>query len=137
MAGVFSSSVCTQVTQGDVSVERDTYKQSRQGLDEMYNEARRQLKEECQLRQVSTALPLSAGKQPACTTLRVMVISVCALCCQDVENELVAQVSMKQEMELAMKLLEKDIHEKQVGTGVASTPSFTQDLHECRCLGKA
>lgn len=29
------------------------------------------------------------------------------------ENELVVQVSMKQEMELAMKLLEKDIHEKQ------------------------
>lgn len=41
-----------KVTQGDVSLERDTYKQSRQGLDEMYNEARRQLKEECQLRQV-------------------------------------------------------------------------------------
>ncbi|XP_035256723.1 RUN and FYVE domain-containing protein 2 isoform X4 [Anguilla rostrata] len=70
------------VTQGDVDVELCTYKQSRQGLDEMYNEARRQLKEECQLR-------------------------------QDVENELVVQVSMKQEMELAMKLLEKDIHEKQ------------------------
>lgn len=48
----------TQVTQGDVSVERETYKQSRQGLDEMYNEARRQLKEECQLRQVSMELPL-------------------------------------------------------------------------------
>uniref|UniRef100_A0A8C8M9T8 RUN domain-containing protein n=1 Tax=Oncorhynchus tshawytscha TaxID=74940 RepID=A0A8C8M9T8_ONCTS len=31
----------------------------------------------------------------------------------DVENELVVQVSMKQEMDLAMKLLEKDIHEKQ------------------------
>ncbi|KAM9765739.1 RUN and FYVE domain-containing protein 2 isoform 3-T4 [Menidia menidia] len=71
-----------EITQGDASVERDTYKQSRQGLDEMYNEAQRQLKEECQLR-------------------------------QDVENELVVQVSMKQEMELAMKLLEKDIHEKQ------------------------
>ncbi|CAB1459761.1 unnamed protein product [Pleuronectes platessa] len=71
-----------EVTQGDVSLERDTYKQSRQGLDEMFNEAQRQLKEECQLR-------------------------------QDVENELVVQVSMKQEMELAMKLLEKDIHEKQ------------------------
>ncbi|XP_036403373.1 RUN and FYVE domain-containing protein 2 isoform X2 [Megalops cyprinoides] len=69
-------------TQGDVDVELDTYKQSRQGLDQMYNEARRQLREECQLR-------------------------------QDVENELVVQVSMKQEMELAMKLLEKDIHEKQ------------------------
>lgn len=39
--------------------------------------------------------------------------------CQDVENELVAQVSMKQEMELAMKLLEKDIHEKQVSAAVA------------------
>ncbi|XP_077480632.1 RUN and FYVE domain-containing protein 2 isoform X1 [Stigmatopora argus] len=71
-----------EMSQGDVSMERDTYKQSRQGLDEMYNEAQRQLKEECQLR-------------------------------QDVENELVVQVSMKQEMELAMKLLEKDIHEKQ------------------------
>ncbi|XP_062320012.1 RUN and FYVE domain-containing protein 2 isoform X2 [Osmerus eperlanus] len=71
-----------EVTQGDVDVERDTYKQSRQGLDQMYNEAQRQLKEECQLR-------------------------------QEVENELVVQVSMKQEMELAMKLLEKDIHEKQ------------------------
>uniref|UniRef100_A0A4W4EC64 RUN and FYVE domain containing 2 n=1 Tax=Electrophorus electricus TaxID=8005 RepID=A0A4W4EC64_ELEEL len=71
-----------EVTQGDVNCELDTYKQSRQGLDEMYNEARRQLKEECQLR-------------------------------QDVENELVVQVNMKQEMELAMKLLEKDIHEKQ------------------------
>uniref|UniRef100_A0A671L0E9 RUN and FYVE domain-containing protein 2-like n=1 Tax=Sinocyclocheilus anshuiensis TaxID=1608454 RepID=A0A671L0E9_9TELE len=67
---------------GDLNCELDTYKQSRQGLDEMYNEARRQLKEECQLR-------------------------------QDVENELVVQVSMKQEMEMAMKLLEKDIHEKQ------------------------
>ncbi|MBN3295893.1 RUFY2 protein, partial [Amia calva] len=71
-----------RVTQGDVDVELDTYKQSRQGVDEMYNEARRQLREECQLR-------------------------------QDVENELVVQVSMKHEMELAMKLLEKDIHEKQ------------------------
>ncbi|XP_064418700.1 RUN and FYVE domain-containing protein 2 isoform X2 [Latimeria chalumnae] len=66
----------------DVDAELDTYKQSRQGLDEMYNEARKQLREESQLR-------------------------------QDVENELVVQVSMKHEMELAMKLLEKDIHEKQ------------------------
>ncbi|XP_052333822.1 RUN and FYVE domain-containing protein 2-like isoform X3 [Oncorhynchus keta] len=71
-----------EVTQVDVDVELDTYKKSRQGLDEMYNEARKQLREECQLR-------------------------------QDVENELVVQVSMKQEMDLAMKLLEKDIHEKQ------------------------
>ncbi|XP_041744377.2 RUN and FYVE domain-containing protein 2 isoform X2 [Coregonus clupeaformis] len=77
-----NSKLIEEVTQVDVDVELDTYKQSRQGLDEMYNEARRQLREECQLR-------------------------------QDVENELVVQVSMKQEMDLAMKLLEKDIHEKQ------------------------
>lgn len=43
--------------------------------------------------------------------------------CQDVENELVAQVSMKQEMELAMKLLEKDIHEKQVSTTATDPPA--------------
>ncbi|RXN01769.1 RUN and FYVE domain-containing protein 2 [Acipenser ruthenus] len=72
----------SQVTKVDIDSELDTYKQSREGLDEMYNDARRQLREECQLR-------------------------------QEVENELVVQVSMKHEMELAMKLLEKDIHEKQ------------------------
>uniref|UniRef100_A0A669QFA5 RUN and FYVE domain containing 2 n=1 Tax=Phasianus colchicus TaxID=9054 RepID=A0A669QFA5_PHACC len=71
-----------EVTKVDVEAELQTYKHSRQGLDEMYNEARRQLREESQLR-------------------------------QDMENELVVQVSMKHEIELAMKLLEKDIHEKQ------------------------
>ncbi|XP_019587303.2 RUN and FYVE domain-containing protein 2 isoform X7 [Rhinolophus sinicus] len=71
-----------EVTKVDVDAELQTYKHSRQGLDEMYNEARRQLRDESQLR-------------------------------QDVENELAVQVSMKHEIELAMKLLEKDIHEKQ------------------------
>ncbi|XP_067155856.1 RUN and FYVE domain-containing protein 2 isoform X6 [Apteryx mantelli] len=71
-----------EVTKVDVEAELQTYKHSRQGLDEMYNEARRQLREESQLR-------------------------------QDMENELMVQVSMKHEIELAMKLLEKDIHEKQ------------------------
>ncbi|NXT13290.1 RUFY2 protein, partial [Prunella fulvescens] len=71
-----------EVSKVDVEAELQTYKHSRQGLDEMYTEARRQLREEAQLR-------------------------------QDMENELVVQVSMKHEIELAMKLLEKDIHEKQ------------------------
>ncbi|GAB1295184.1 RUN and FYVE domain-containing protein 2 [Apodemus speciosus] len=71
-----------EVTKVDVETELQTYKHSRQGLDEMYNEARRQLRDESQLR-------------------------------QDVENELSVQVGMKHEIELAMKLLEKDIHEKQ------------------------
>lgn len=71
-----------EVTKVDVETELQTYKHSRQGLDEMYNDARRQLRDESQLR-------------------------------QDVENELSVQVGMKHEMELAMKLLEKDIHEKQ------------------------
>ncbi|XP_005876854.2 PREDICTED: RUN and FYVE domain-containing protein 2 isoform X6 [Myotis brandtii] len=71
-----------EVTKVDVETELQTYKHSRQGLDEMYSEARKQLRDESQLR-------------------------------QDVENELAVQVSMKHEIELAMKLLEKDIHEKQ------------------------
>uniref|UniRef100_A0A670ZQC4 RUN and FYVE domain containing 2 n=1 Tax=Pseudonaja textilis TaxID=8673 RepID=A0A670ZQC4_PSETE len=66
----------------DAEAELQTYKHSRQSLDEMYNEAHRQLREESQLR-------------------------------QDIENELMVQVGMKHEIELAMKLLEKDIHEKQ------------------------
>ncbi|XP_067909517.1 RUN and FYVE domain-containing protein 2 [Heterodontus francisci] len=66
----------------DVSAELETYKGSRQGLDDMFTEARRQLREESSMR-------------------------------QDVESDLLVQINMKQEMELAMKLLEKDIHEKQ------------------------
>lgn len=32
---------------------------------------------------------------------------------QDVEKELELQIGMKQEMEMALRILEKDIHEKQ------------------------
>ena len=37
------------------------------------------------------------------------------LCCnlQEVEREVQLQISLKQEMEVAVRLLEKDIHEKQ------------------------
>ncbi|KAL0177889.1 hypothetical protein M9458_026783, partial [Cirrhinus mrigala] len=96
------------IAEGDLNCELDTYKQSRQGLDEMYNEARRQLKEECQLRQVCVYMQ----KKPAVQIVRLnLFLNVSVQ--KDVENELVVQVSMKQEMEMAMKLLEKDIHEKQ------------------------
>ncbi|KAM4746891.1 RUN and FYVE domain-containing protein 1 isoform 2-T2 [Rhinophrynus dorsalis] len=66
----------------DTKIELETYKQSRQGLDDMYNEIWRQLKVEKQIR-------------------------------LELENELELQVGMKTEMEMAMKLLEKDVHEKQ------------------------
>lgn len=66
----------------DMDTELQTYRHSRQGLDELYSEARKQLREESQLR-------------------------------LEVENELELQISMKQEMEMAMRLLEKDVHEKQ------------------------
>uniref|UniRef100_A0A8C7I2A8 RUN and FYVE domain containing 2 n=1 Tax=Oncorhynchus kisutch TaxID=8019 RepID=A0A8C7I2A8_ONCKI len=56
-----------------------------------------------QLRNENTIILIKAQQQ----------LEVCLLQCPDVENELVVQVSMKQEMDLAMKLLEKDIHEKQ------------------------
>lgn len=67
-------------------MERDTYKQSRQGLDEMYNEAQRQLKEECQLRQVRLGLRacvraiginkswISASEMVTCTFLYTLVV---------------------------------------------------------------
>ncbi|XP_018106044.1 RUN and FYVE domain containing 1 L homeolog isoform X2 [Xenopus laevis] len=71
-----------EVNSQDTKVELDTYKQSRQGLDEMYNEIWKQLKVEKQTR-------------------------------QELEKEFELQVGMKTEMEMAMKLLEKDIHEKQ------------------------
>lgn len=48
---------------------------------------------------------------------------------QDIENELSVQVSMKHEIELAMKLLEKDIHEKQ-----DTLISLRQQLEEVKAI---
>ncbi|XP_030429401.1 RUN and FYVE domain-containing protein 1 isoform X3 [Gopherus evgoodei] len=71
-----------EVTIQDTKIELDTYKQSRQGLDEMYSDVWKQLKEEKKIR-------------------------------MELERELELQIGMKTEMEIAMKLLEKDTHEKQ------------------------
>ena len=53
----------SQVTKVDVETELQTYKHSRQGLDEMYNEARRQLRDESQLRQVGHIKITLAARQ--------------------------------------------------------------------------
>ncbi|XP_076878059.1 RUN and FYVE domain-containing protein 1 [Brachyhypopomus gauderio] len=71
-----------EVTLQDSQVELETYRQTRQGLDEMYSVVWKQYKEEKRIR-------------------------------QELQKELELQVGLKQEMEVAMKLLEKDIHEKQ------------------------
>ncbi|KAM5170118.1 RUN and FYVE domain-containing protein 1 isoform 1-T3 [Mantella aurantiaca] len=76
------SELCVEVNLQDTKVELETYKQSRQGLDEMYNAIWKQLKVEKQAR-------------------------------LEQEKELELQFAIKTEMEMAMKLLEKDIHEKQ------------------------
>uniref|UniRef100_A0A3Q2T153 RUN and FYVE domain containing 1 n=1 Tax=Fundulus heteroclitus TaxID=8078 RepID=A0A3Q2T153_FUNHE len=66
----------------DSQAELETYRQTRQGLDEMYNVVWKQYKEEKRIR-------------------------------QELERELELQVGLKKEMEVAMRLLEKDINEKQ------------------------
>ncbi|CAL8355879.1 unnamed protein product [Merluccius merluccius] len=71
-----------EVNLQDSQVELETYKQSRQGLDEMYTVVWTQYKEEKRIR-------------------------------QELERELELQVGLKLEMEMAMRLLEKDTHEKQ------------------------
>ncbi|XP_071772557.1 RUN and FYVE domain-containing protein 1 [Centroberyx gerrardi] len=77
-----SSQKKEEATLQDNQVELETYKQTRQGLDEMYNVVWKQYKEEKRIR-------------------------------QELERELELQVGLKQEMEVAMRLLEKDTHEKQ------------------------
>ncbi|XP_006172342.2 LOW QUALITY PROTEIN: RUN and FYVE domain-containing protein 1 [Tupaia chinensis] len=71
-----------EITKQDTEVELETYKQTRQGLDEMYSDVWKQLEEERKVR-------------------------------RELEKELELQIGMKTEMEIAMKLLEKDTHEKQ------------------------
>ncbi|KAK7137664.1 hypothetical protein R3I94_013345 [Phoxinus phoxinus] len=77
-----NSKLIEEVTMQDSQVELETYRQTRQGLDEMYNVVWKQYKEEKRIR-------------------------------QELQKELELQNGMKQEMEVAMKLLEKDTHEKQ------------------------
>ncbi|KAI4818759.1 hypothetical protein KUCAC02_004061 [Chaenocephalus aceratus] len=79
---VQSSQKKEEVALMDSQVELETYKQTRQGLDEMYNVVWTQYKEEKRIR-------------------------------QELERELELQVGLKQEIEVAMKLLEKDSHQKQ------------------------
>ncbi|XP_065131365.1 RUN and FYVE domain-containing protein 1 isoform X2 [Paramisgurnus dabryanus] len=76
-----NSKLIEEVTLQDSQVELETYRQTRQGLDEMYNVVWKQYKEEKRIR-------------------------------QELQKELELQMGLKQEMEVAMKLLEKDIHEK-------------------------
>ncbi|XP_046874607.1 RUN and FYVE domain-containing protein 1 isoform X2 [Hypomesus transpacificus] len=71
-----------EATLQDSQVELETYRQTRQGLDEMYNVVWTQYHEEKRIR-------------------------------QELERELELQVGLKQEMEVAMGLLEKDTHDKQ------------------------
>ncbi|XP_036169160.1 RUN and FYVE domain-containing protein 1 isoform X2 [Myotis myotis] len=71
-----------EITKQDTKVELETYKQTRQGLDKMYSDVWKQLKEEKKAH-------------------------------LELEKELELQIGMKTEMEIAMKLLEKDTHEKQ------------------------
>uniref|UniRef100_A0A8C1KM34 RUN and FYVE domain containing 1 n=1 Tax=Cyprinus carpio TaxID=7962 RepID=A0A8C1KM34_CYPCA len=71
-----------EVTLQDSQLELETYRQTRQGLDEMYSVVWKQYKEEKRIR-------------------------------QELQKELELQIGLKQEMEVAMKLLEKDTHEKQ------------------------
>ncbi|MBN3271616.1 RUFY1 protein, partial [Polyodon spathula] len=93
-----SSKRRVEVTKQDSEVELETYRQSRQGLDEMYNEVWKQYNEEKRIH-------------------------------QELQKELELQVGMKQEMEIAMKLLEKDTHEKQDTLGV-----LRQQLDEVKTI---
>uniref|UniRef100_A0A8C2KV56 RUN and FYVE domain containing 1 n=1 Tax=Cyprinus carpio TaxID=7962 RepID=A0A8C2KV56_CYPCA len=77
-----NSKLIEEVTLQDSQLELETYRQTRQGLDEMYSVVWKQYKEEKRIR-------------------------------QELQKELELQIGLKQEMEVAMKLLEKDTHEKQ------------------------
>ncbi|XP_052052565.1 RUN and FYVE domain-containing protein 1 isoform X3 [Apodemus sylvaticus] len=87
-----------EITKQDTKVELETYKQTRQGLDEMYSDVWKQLKEEKKVR-------------------------------LELEKELELQIGMKTEMEIAMKLLEKDTHEKQ-----DTLAALRQQLEEVKAI---
>ncbi|XP_032890272.1 RUN and FYVE domain-containing protein 2 isoform X1 [Amblyraja radiata] len=79
---LFTAQKQLELEKQSMSEELEACQGCHPGMDDVYNEAHRQLRAESRLR-------------------------------QDVECDLLVQISMKQEIEIAMKLLEKDIHEKQ------------------------
>ena len=60
-----------QVTKEDTKVELDTYKQTRQGLDEMYSDVWKQLKEEKKFRLVRKLTVKSEMKDKGFCLLKV------------------------------------------------------------------
>ncbi|XP_078509462.1 RUN and FYVE domain-containing protein 1 isoform X1 [Lissotriton helveticus] len=128
------------VTKQDTKVELETYKQSRQGLDEMYNDIWKQFKEERRIRLDSGLLYNLHGLLPdpaSVTCFRDYLTFFLAqgkgptiiLAKQEMEKELELQIGMKTEMEIAMKLLEKDTHEKQ-----DSLVALRQQLDEVKAI---
>ncbi|KAL2299383.1 hypothetical protein Nmel_014038 [Mimus melanotis] len=115
-----------EVTKEDTKVELDTYKQSRQGLDEMYSDVWKQLKEEKKIRllfkihrAIAKITGIIAETQFVYGVFWVLSLTYGYVAvtrnslCKELEKELELQIGMKTEMEIAMKLLEKDTHEKQ------------------------
>ncbi|XP_035228278.1 RUN and FYVE domain-containing protein 2-like isoform X1 [Stegodyphus dumicola] len=80
----------------DMIAERETYQTTQVGLDSMYTDIKNQLQEEISKRQVGFT-----WNDPMLTSL------------QELEVECELQRTLRDEAEVAMKLLEKDIHEKQ------------------------
>ncbi|XP_065072280.1 RUN and FYVE domain-containing protein 2-like isoform X2 [Rhopilema esculentum] len=71
-----------QLAQADINIERETYQQSRTGLNEMYLQIKRQYQTEADHR-------------------------------KELQQDLHVQLAMNQEKEVAMRLLEKDVYDKQ------------------------
>ncbi|GBM96198.1 RUN and FYVE domain-containing protein 2 [Araneus ventricosus] len=80
----------------DMMTERETYQTTQVGLDSMYTDIRNSLQEEIAKRKVG-----NTWNDPMLTSL------------QELEVECELQRTLRDEAEVAMKLLEKDIHEKQ------------------------
>ncbi|PAA66476.1 hypothetical protein BOX15_Mlig015040g1, partial [Macrostomum lignano] len=71
-----------EAVRSDMAVERQTHEESRKGLDQLYQELQRRLKEETQNR-------------------------------FELERELQRQIRERTDLELAVRLLERDVHDKQ------------------------
>ncbi|KAG8198945.1 hypothetical protein JTE90_015150 [Oedothorax gibbosus] len=80
----------------DMSAELETYQTTQVGLDSMYTDIRNQLQDEVAKKKV-----LNTWNDPMLNSL------------QELEVECELQRTLRDEAEVAMKLLEKDIHEKQ------------------------
>uniref|UniRef100_A0A2R9A4I0 RUN and FYVE domain-containing protein 1 n=1 Tax=Pan paniscus TaxID=9597 RepID=A0A2R9A4I0_PANPA len=120
-----------EITKQDTKVELETYKQTRQGLDEMYSDVWKQLKEEKKVRlELEKELELQIGMK---TEMEIAM----KLLEKDTHEKQDTLVALRQQLEEVKAINLQMFHKAQVGAASKSHPFLTKICFICTLAGVA